>query len=150
MAHTDSDIVVAQYIFDLIEANKGDLGIQAVYYGNQIMIPNASAAVVTAMGKRRDLAGVSAPGGRTMNTLNVNIAMHWSKVGSEDIERKAADDHATDLETLIHSDVTCGGIIIHGFITSVERGESALANDSMFRSVVMEFVGQTKTYLSPL
>jgi len=148
MAHTDKDEVVADFLFNLLTTNKVTLQLDDVLYGNQIMIPHASAAVVTAMGKRRTLAGVSAPGGRTLNELVVNIEMHWSRVGDEGTERKNADNRATALEAIIHQDTTLGGIIIHGFINQVDRGETQFANGSMFRSVRMIFVGQTKTYLS--
>jgi hypothetical protein len=147
--HTDRDDLVAQAIFDLIELNKATLFLDDVFYGNQNMIPRASAAVVTAMGKRRALAGVAAPGGRTDNDLMIIIDLHWSKVGDEATERKNCDDRAYALEQLIHADTTIGGIIIHGFIDSVDRGETQIANGSMFRSVRMSFTGRTKTYLSP-
>jgi len=153
MPHTDDDTVLALAIRDLIEANKSALLIDDVLYGNHGMIPQASAAVVTAMGKRRQLAGVSAPGGRTQNELMVGIDLHWSKVGNEDTERQAADSRGTALESLIHEDTTVGGIIIHGFITDVDRGDSVLPNstgsNSMFRTVRMMYRGTTKTYLSP-
>lgn len=147
MAHTDKDEVVAQAIETLLTTNKVALLLDDVLYGNQNMIPHASAAVVTALGKRRQLAGVSAPGGRVLNQLMVSVDLHWSKVGDEETERKAADARGTAVETLIHSDTTLGGIIIHGFITQVDRGETQFSN-GMFRSVRMIFEGQSKTYLS--
>lgn len=148
MSHTDDDTVVAEYIFNLINANKADLLIDTVLYGNHVNLPSAGVAVVTAMGKRRILAGVSAPGGRTENQLMVLIELNWSKVGDESTERRAADTRANLLEDLIHSDTTLDGIIIHGFISEVDRGE-VTSNNSMFRSVRMSFVGKTKTYLTP-
>ena len=147
--HTDDDTVLAQAIFDLVEINKIEIQLDDVLYGNHILIPHASAAIVIPMGKARQLAGVSAPGGRTTNQLMISIALHWSKVGDESTERKACDSRATALERLLHTDVTMGGIIIHGFVTSAERGETSFANNSMFRSVIMTYVGQTKTYLTP-
>lgn len=148
MVHTDDDTVVAEYIFNLIDANKANLLITTVLYGNHNTLPNAGVAVVTAMGKRRMLVGASAPGGRTENQLIVVIDLHWSRVGDEATERRAADDRATALENLIHSDVTLGGLIIHGFISDVDRGETN-TNASMFRSVRMAFSGKTRTYLTP-
>lgn len=153
MAHTDDDTVLALAIRDLIEANKVDLQIDDVFYGNHSVIPQASAAVVTAMGKRRALAGVSGPGGRTDNTLMIGIDLHWARVGTEETERQEADSRGTALEQLLHEDTTMGGIIIHGFVTDVDRGDSVLANavgsQSMFRTVRMLYSGRTKTYLSP-
>ncbi|HEY9660603.1 MAG TPA: hypothetical protein V6C65_19275 [Allocoleopsis sp.] len=149
MAHTNDDTVVADFLFNLINTNKVTLGLNEVYYGNQTMIPVANAAVITPGGKSRVLSGVQGPGGQTTNTLNVIIAVHRSKVGVEDTERHAVDNIATAVERLVHQDVTCGGIIIHGMIDDVSRGESPLANGSMFRSVVMSFSGETKLSLIP-
>lgn len=146
--HTDDDEVVAQFIFDLLTANKAPLLLDDVLWGNHNMIPRASAAVVQALGKQRVLAGVSAPGGRTMNDLLVSVELHWSKVGNEEVERRAVDARGTAVERLVHADTTLGGIIIHGFFNQVDRGETQFINNSMFRSVRMAFVGHTKTYLS--
>lgn len=145
---TDQDEVVAEFIFNLINDNKETLGVEDVLYGNHVMIPRSSAAVVTAMGHNRALAGVAAPGGVTMNTLIVMIDLHWSKVGDESTQRREADAKGTILERKIHADTTCGGLIIHGFINQVDRGETVF-NGSMFRTVRMLFNGTTKTYLSP-
>lgn len=147
--HVDQDEVVAEAIFTLIEDNQDELQLEDVLYGNHTMIPRNSAAIVQALGKDRTLAGVAAPGGRTMNNLRVMIELHWSKVGDEATERRACDARGTALERKIHVDTTLGGIIIHGFVSQVDRGESQMFNGSMFRTVRMLYVGTTKTYLSP-
>lgn len=146
--HTDDDVVVAEYIFDLITANKANLLLDDVLYGNHTQIPLGGTAIVTAGGKRRELAGVSAPGGRTTNTMSVLVELHWSKVGDEATERRAVDNRATALEQLVHQDTTLGGIIIHGFFEQVDRGETESSNTGMFRTVRMGFTGISKTYLS--
>lgn len=148
MAHTDKDEDVAEAIRALLEANKDDLELNDVLYGNHIMIPRASAAIVMPLGRRRQLAGVAGPGGRTLNQLIVGVDVHWSKVGDEETERKNADNRGSNVEAMLHSDTTLGGIVIHGFVTQVDRGESQFANNSMFRSVRMVYEAQTKTYLS--
>lgn len=147
--HTDDDTAVAIAIETLLNANKAALLLEDVLYGDHTMIPRNSAAVITASGHRRTLAGVSAPGGRTQNSMVVEISLHWSKVGDEATERKAADARGTALERKLHEDVTLGGIIIHGFVTQVDRGNTIMANNSMFRTVHMIYEAQTKTYLSP-
>lgn len=147
--HTDDDTVVAEAIFTLIDDNKIDLQLDDVLYGNHDMIPRASAAIVKALGHNRSLAGVSAPGGRTQNTLIVMIDMLWSKVGDEATERRNCDARGKLLENLIHTDTTLGGIVIHGFVVNVDRGETRTSNQSMFRSVQLMYNATTKTYLSP-
>lgn len=147
--HTDDDTVVAEAIYQLILANKVALQLDDVLYGNHNNIPHASAAVITAAGHRRTLAGVSAPGGRTENALMVEIGLHWSKVGDEATERRAADARGTAVEKKLHEDTTMGGIVIHGFVQQTDRGETQMASGSMFRSVRMTYMATTKTYLSP-
>jgi len=146
--HTDTDETVAEAIFNLVFDDKEDLELEDVLYGNHIIIPRNSAAVIQAMGKNRALAGVAAPGGRTLNTLMVMIDLHWSKVGDESTQRRLCDARGTALERKIHEDTTLGGIVIHGFVNQVDRGET-LFNGSMFRTVRMSYAATTKTYLSP-
>ena len=146
--HTDRDEVLALAIRDLIVANKIDLELDDVLYGNHVLIPSGNSVIVSAPGKRRQLAGVASPGGRTLNTLSVVIELNRSKVGSEEEQRIATDNCATNIEVLLHSDTTIGGIIIHGFVNQVDRGETNTSGNGMFRTVRMLFEGQTKTYLS--
>ncbi len=147
MPHTDNVTVVAVALYNLINANKGSLGINIVLFGNQNMIPSSPAVVVNPGTKRRDLAGVSAPGGRVMNEMSVFIDVHSSKVGDEFAERLAVDQLAEAVEVKIHSDVTLGGILIHGFVNEWDPGETFIQG-SAFRTVRMTFIGKTKTYLS--
>jgi hypothetical protein len=147
--HTDDDAVVAQAIEALVIANKAELLLDDVLYGDHNMIPHASAAIIMPGGMRRTLAGVSQPGGRTQNDMVVEVVLHWSRVGDEATERKAADARGKALERKLHEDTTLGGIIIHGFVNQTDKGNTIMGNNNMFRTVRMVFVAQTKTYLSP-
>lgn len=149
MAHTDKVTVVAIAIKNLLVVNQLTLGLEDVLFGFQNMIPRSPTAVVSSGTKRRVLAGVSAPGGRTMNYLPVFIDVHSSRVGPESEEQKqlALETLADNIETLIHQDTTLGGIIIHGFVQSSDPGVSFIGN-SQFNTVRLTFEGQTKTYLS--
>jgi len=147
--HTDDDATVAQAIEVLVNANKAALLLDDVLYGDHNMIPHASAAIIMPGGMRRELAGVAAPGGRTANNMMVEVVLHWSKVGDEATERKAADQRGKLLERKLHEDTTLGGIIIHGFVNQVDRGNTIMGNNNMFRTVRMVYIAMTKTYLSP-
>lgn len=149
MPHTDKVTVVAIAIRDLIVANQTALGLKDVYFGFHNMIPGSPTAVVSSGVKRRELAGVSAPGGRTMNYLQVYIDIHGSRVGpeSEDQKQLALETIAEAIETLIHQDTTLGGIIIHGYVQSMDPGVSFIGS-SQFNTVRLTFEGKTKTYLS--
>lgn len=148
MTHTDLGTVVSKAIFDLIKNNVGSLGLRDVLFGNQTMIPLSPTVVVITGPKHRELSGASAPGGRTMNSMTVYIDVHTSKVGDEATERMAVDKLAEAVETLLHADVTLGGILIHGFVNDWDPGETGLISGSQFRTVRMTYIGTTKTYLS--
>lgn len=148
MAHTALTSVLAEAIFDKINDNKSTLGIRAVYYGNHNMVPDSPAAVVIPGRKNRSLAGVSAPGGRTMNELNVVVDILTQNVkDGESLARLEIDQLAESVETLLHQDTTMGGIIIHGYVTTWDPGVQFI-NSSQFRVVRMSYLGITKTYLS--
>lgn len=147
MPHTDDDTILATAIRDLINANKNDFGIDDVLYGYHIMIPRASAVIVQAAGYIKNLVGVQGPGGRADNQLNVGIDVHISAVGDEETERRKVDDLSKLITTLLHEDTTVGGIIIHGFVNGATRGNTIMANNSMFRTVQMTFVGRTRTLI---
>jgi len=149
VAHTDKVTVVAVAIKNLILANKSTLGLADVFFGQHNMIPRSPTAVVMSGTKRRELAGVSAPGGRTMNYLPVFIDVHSSRVGTESEEEKqlVLENIADSIEFLLHQDPTLGGIIIHGFVQSSDPGITFIGN-SQFNTVRLAFEGKTKTYLS--
>lgn len=149
MPHTDKVNVVGTAIKNLLVANQMSLGLADVFYGFHVMIPRTPAAVVAPGIKRRVLAGVSAPGGRTMNYLPVFIDVHSSRVGPEPEEEKmlALENLADTIEALIHQDTTLGGILIHGFCIQGDPGITHIGN-SQFNTVRLTFEGQTKTYLS--
>jgi hypothetical protein len=155
MAHTRYVSVLAQGLFNLINTNKSTLGIDEVYYGDQALIPVATACVITAGPKTTTLAGVSGPGGRVFRDMTVYIGIHRQVVvdtlnadaGTEAFERLNTEQLGEVVESLIHQDTTVGGLIIHGFVTAFEPGNTQFSN-SMFRTVRLTFVGRTKLNLS--
>ncbi len=147
MTHTDLVSVLAMAIRDKLVANQQTIGLKDVLFGQQLMIPLSPSAVVTPGPKRKDLVGVSAPGGRTQNTLTVFIEVHSMKIGNEATERLALDQLSETIEDKLNEETTMGGIIIHGYITDWNPGVSTMEN-GQFRTVRMTYTGQTRTYLS--
>lgn len=146
--HTASPTVLAKAIEAKIRAKQGELGIADVFYGFHNMIARSPTVVVQALGKSRQLAGVAAPGGRTMNELTVTIDVMSAAVGDEASDRLALEQLADKIETELHKDPTMGGILIHGFVTDWDNGEMP-AQGGSFRLITLTYRGQTKTYLSP-
>jgi len=155
MAHTKYVTVLAKAIFDNILAVKDDLELDEVYFGDQRLIPAATACVVMAGPKTTTLAGVAGPGGRVFRDMVVIIDVHRQIVantlqtdaGTEAAERLKVEQLAEGVEDFIHQDVTVGGLIIHGFINSSEPADTMFTN-SAFRTVRMMFMGRTKLNLS--
>lgn len=146
--NTDKTSVLAVYIFNLLTANQYDLGLTQVLYGNHNMVPKNNTVVVTPGRKVRSLQGVSAPGGRVKNELNVLIDVITSDVlAGENDGRLATDQLAEVVENRLHQDTTMGGLIIHGFVVYWDPGEQ-FVNNSMYRMVRMTYTGESRTYLS--
>lgn len=147
MAHTHKSTVLALAIRDKIIANKLSVGLEEdsfVAYGDHKNIPTGKAVTVASGTKLRELAGVAGPGGRTKNTMEVVASVFYSVLENEETARLACDTLAENIEDLLHTDTTMGGIIIHGFVQEWVPGV-IFRETSMFRVVQLHFVGQTKT-----
>lgn len=149
MAHTDKSTVLAQAIKAKIELNKVTLGLDTVLYGEQSNVPGGKAAVVYCGTKRRPLAGVAGPGGRSDNFMEVIIDVHYSVYNPEEDGRLAADSLAEAVEEVLHQDTTMGGIIIHGWVNEWTPGV-VFKENSMYRTVRLLYVGRTKTNITVL
>lgn len=147
MTNTAHTTDLANYLLALFQLNSDTLGLRFIGYGNHNMIPFAPAVVVVSAPKRRTLAGVAAPGGRTDNDMTLFIDVYVEKVGDETENRMALDQLSEAVEDLIHRDVQFGGLIIHGFVNDWQPTERLLQNGE-FRTVRLTFVGRSKTYLS--
>lgn len=148
MPHTDKVTVLAQAIMAVLETNKAALGLDDVLYGDQQNIPKAKTAVVSAGTKNRVLDGVAMPGGMSRNFMKVVITIYNSTVGAEEAQRLVVDQQAEAVEAKLHEDTTVGGIIIHGYVESIEPGVTFRAG-SMFKATQLTFIGQTKTRITP-
>ena len=147
MPHTDRTTVLALALLSIIKANRASIGLEDsdfIAYGDHNNVGTGRAVTVSAGTKRREIAGVSGPGGRALNTMEVVITVYYSVVESEETARLAVDVMAEDLEALLHQDTTVGGTIIHGFVRDWVPG-ILHRETSMFRVVQLNFVGQTKT-----
>jgi len=147
MPHTHKTTIVALAIRDIIKANRAVIGLDDndfVAYGDHNNFPTGKAVTVTSGTKRRTLAGVTGPGGRTLNNMEVVISIYYSVLENEETARLAVDVMAENVEDLLHEDTTVGGIIIHGFVQEWVPG-ILYRETSMFRVVQLHFVGQTKT-----
>lgn len=146
MTHTDQAVEVALAIKAAIEDKKIELAIDEIYYGNQNNIPVGIAVSVTAARKTRELVGVQGPGGRVDNNMFTLIRVYNSRVNSEADERLYVDQLGESIEAVLHEDTTLGGIIIHGFVESIDNG-IVYREGSNFRTVELIHRARTRTLL---
>jgi hypothetical protein len=145
MALTDSLVVMAQYLHDLIAANQVTLGVQDVFYGDQVKIPRTPTVCVESDLKNRTLSGTARKVDLTMTCF---ILIYGSAVAEVQSKRKAVDVLAESIEGLIHANSTLGGNFIHSFIPTMQSG---LANKSgtQFRSSRLTVQALSQTLLPP-
>lgn len=147
--NTDRSTTLATHIRDLIITQKGELGIEDVYYGKHTMRPRSPTVVVMSGMMDRTLQGVANPGGRTRNELTVLIdVMAADVLDGEEASRLAIDRRAEDVEKLLHTYPNMDGLIIHGFVRRRDPGE-VIISGSLWRAVRLTYVGTSLTYLSP-
>lgn len=147
MALTDKASTVALAIKDLLESNKDTLGLDQVYYGDQINLPNAKCAAVRVGRKTRERAGVAGPGGRMMNYMPIVINVYNSTVTDEANGRLVVDQLAEAIEDLLHQDITLGGITLDGFVSEFDP-DPVFRTGTMFRVVQLTFQARSKTNLT--
>lgn len=149
--NTDRCTTLAQYIIDLLEANKTgfDLPIEQVFYGMHNMLPKSPCVVVMSGIGDFTLQGVAAPGGRKKNELNILVDVLGADVlTGEATGRLAIDKLAEDVQRFLEASPNMGGLIIHGYVHRRDPGQMFI-NNSSWRQVRLTFVGESRTYLSP-
>lgn len=116
---TDSNLVVARYLFDKVDTNKGELGFEVVYYGDQTKLPATPALTVEPGPKERSLTGTS----RTTEVLiTTYMLVYVARVADNQENKKDADELSERVELFVHEDPQLGGNVIHCMVTSIEPG----------------------------
>ena len=119
MVHTDSLVAVVDAQIALLKDNAGLLGLQAVYYGDQNLINTVPCVTVEGADKSRDLQTTSE---RTRNVLRTLMMVYYSRMQPLEETQRDVEVLAEQVEALLHEDRTLGGLVIHGFVSSIEPG----------------------------
>ena len=132
-------------LFTLLEANRVTLGLEEVYFGDQVKIPKTPTLVVEPDTKRRELAGVPR---RVENTLRAWVIIYYSRVENTETSAVGALEVAERVETFLHrrEHQDLNGLVIHMYCTETEPGYRTKDN-SRFRAVRLSVEGITKTML---
>lgn len=149
--HTDSLYSVTKAIENLLKqpAHMATLEIadeKHITYGDQQKIPATPFLTVESGPKVRELTGIGGKG-RTDNRFTVFILCYISAIRSVQLNREDADTFAEAVELILHSDVTLGGLVVHGYVTSIEPGYATRSGELM-RVARITWQGLTKTLIT--
>lgn len=145
---------VATALKDFIDAHKVELGIKAVYYGDQSTFPTTPCVCVEPATKIRELTGMPL---QTTNTMTISIIVYHTSLQGTEVIQEECDVITENLEDLINTETMdatnlglpgtrLNGRITHGMITRSENGYRILANKLM-RANRLVWEGMSKTRL---
>lgn len=134
---------VVQKVHDVLTAAKVELGLQDVWYGDQNLIPRYPAVAVEAGPFDRTLAGIGGKG-RTENRIRVLLLLYLAKIADVQVTKKQTDELAERIMDKLHEDITMGGLVIHGFVTTIEPGY-ATRGGTLMRTTRVTWEGLSKT-----
>jgi len=147
MAHTDSYVALSNRVKTILETNAVTLGLQDVFYGDQMRIPRTPAACVEPGSKQRELSGLPR---RVSNILTCYVLVYLYKLQSAEDIREADDSLAEAIETFLHADAqlkTAGEpTVLDSMVTSIESGYQQKGN-SLFRAARITFQATSLTLL---
>lgn len=142
---TDSLYVVTNYLFSLLDANKDAFttSVQDVFYGDQERFPRTPAVTVASDHKTRELEGLPR---RIKNSFDVAVNIFFFNVRDVELNHRAADQLAEEVEAKIHEDITFGGIVVNSLVVSNEAG-FLNRKESQFRGNRLLVQAMSKTLL---
>lgn len=140
MGNTSSYSTVAQLIVDIFSDDE-DLGFEAVYYGDQDLIPYTPTLCVDPGGIDRELSGISL---MTTNTISMFLFIYHGPLQGNQKTRKECDEFTEAVVRKLHEDVTIKGSVISGYCTRVESGISQRGGATL-RTSRITWNGLTKT-----
>jgi hypothetical protein len=143
VTHTDSIVVVVDYMIDKFKSNAGALGLKEVFYGDQELIPATPAITVEGQRKTRELETTSH---RTMNNIGVTMMLYHSGMQDTQVTQRDVEVLAEQVEALLHQDVVLGGLVIHGHVVEIEPGYADRSR-VLLRAARIVWRGRTLTRL---
>jgi len=148
---------IAQRILDILEANRSALVTSgwiaddpvSIMYGDQDKLPVTPMICVEAGPTQRELTGVPQ---RVTNNHEAYIIYYHSKVQDTQVTKLEAEEGAEAITQLLDGNLSLdlasdGGIVIHGYVTTVDPGYIRKDEKTLLRSVRLTWRGKTKTML---
>ena len=144
---TDKTTVITSYFYEVLEANKGSLGIRQVFDGDRQLIAETPTVAVIAGDKSRELYGASL---MTTVSFTVYLLVYHKRIDSRDgtgpVEGNERDVQALSesIEALFHRDVNLNGRVQHGMFTRIEPGY-ANRDEKLMRTTRMTWEGVARS-----
>jgi hypothetical protein len=143
MTQTDKLTEVGKRLKRLLDDNRTELGLTAIYYGDQNLIPKVPALCLEPVQKERELTATQM---QSTNTFTIAFMVYHSILGSIQDARLKADEFAETIEAFLHSNKSLDGMLIHSHCTSVESGYAQRGNTIMVTSR-LTWQGLSKTQI---
>jgi hypothetical protein len=132
-------VEVAGTLHAVMDTAKADLGLQAVYYGDQNKIPVTPVACIEPDTKTRLLRSATRV---TDIDFTIFIIIYLQRIQSPQTNRIGSDAIAEDIEDFLHQDPTLGGILIHSYVASVNSGY-VTKSDGLVRACRLQYTGRS-------
>ena len=124
MSDRPSEII--QALIDKVEGESGQMGFQAVYYGDQAVIPATPVLCIGA-----SVVDTELQPSRLNHDVHAYLLIYHGKIQDVQKNQKEADELAEDLRDFLHLDPQLGGLIIQGYIQRMESGYARRENSLM-------------------
>ena len=138
--NTSRASIIGQYIVTKFEEDTS-LGFEAVYYGDQDLIPHTPTMCVDTGITGRELAGAPF---RTINHIQIFLLIYHSPMSNSQKSRLECDQFTEAVVAKMHEDLNLNGLVIHGYCTSLEPGY-ATRGGALLRASRITWEGLTKT-----
>ena len=141
---TDKITLVTQKIYDIIEANKSDLGLQTVFYGDQSLVGKVPAVAVESGPRESGLAG--APSYRVDHIFNVFILIYHAELRNTQVTKKECEEVAEAVENVLNANKNLDGLVLQGNVVGLDPGYANRAN-TIYRASRIHWQGTSKTQI---
>lgn len=152
---SDSTLDVANRFFTILDEVKAELGIQDVWFGDQILVPRVPAVCVEPGTERRQIQGVP---DMTLMLIETGFYIYHSKVDrTQQLARRECNAFAQRIKNYLHvnhlrlysDDTNTQQLTIHGFCTLLDPGYT-YRQGTLYNAVQMVWTSTTKTSLQRL
>lgn len=143
MAIITSLVDFTEAVENVLKDRQVELGLEAVFYGDQDRIPVTPTACVEPIDKGRSLQGAQR---YTVLNFNCVILVYLSKIQENQDQRKEVDRLGEAIEAVLHEDNTLGGRVINCMVTRFESGY-AYKGGTLHRSCRITFEGTSRQNL---